>query len=34
MMSTASALVALRRNRRELAWLLALPLLYLLPAPA
>ncbi len=32
MMSTAFALVALRRNRRELAWLLALPLLYLLPS--
>jgi apolipoprotein N-acyltransferase len=32
MMSTALALVALRRKRRELLWLLALPLLYLLPA--
>jgi len=32
MMSTGLALVALRRKRRELAWLLALPLLYLLPA--
>ncbi len=30
-MSTALALVALRRRRRELAWLLVLPLLYLLP---
>jgi len=29
--STALALVALRRRRVELAWLLALPLLYLLP---
>jgi len=32
MMSTALALVALRRKRRELLWLLALPLLYLLPS--
>jgi apolipoprotein N-acyltransferase len=31
MMSAALALVILRRSRRELAWLLALPLLYLLP---
>jgi apolipoprotein N-acyltransferase len=30
-MSTALALVALRRRRVEVAWLLALPLLYLLP---
>ena len=31
MLSTGLALVALRRRRRELVWLLALPLLYLLP---
>jgi apolipoprotein N-acyltransferase len=37
MMSVAVALLLLRRPRREIAWLLALPLLYLLPdlpAPA
>ncbi len=32
MMNAAVALVALRRRRREIAWLLALPLLYLLPS--
>jgi len=32
MTSAALALAALRRRRRELAWLLVLPLLYLLPA--
>jgi apolipoprotein N-acyltransferase len=32
MMCTALALVILRRKRRELLWLLSLPLLYLLPA--
>jgi apolipoprotein N-acyltransferase len=32
MMNAALALVALRRSRRELLWLLPLPLLYLLPA--
>jgi apolipoprotein N-acyltransferase len=31
MLSAALALVALRRRRREMAWVLALPLLYLLP---
>ena len=31
MLSAALALAALRRRRREMAWLLALPLLYLLP---
>ena len=32
MLSTGLALVALRRRRRELGWLMALPLLYLLPS--
>ena len=32
MLATALALALLRRPRRELAWLLALPLLFLLPA--
>ena len=31
MMNTAAALVILRRSRRELAWLLVVPLLYALP---
>lgn len=34
MIGCAAALVALRRPRRELAWLLLLPFVYLLPAPA
>jgi len=34
MLGCAVALVVLQRPRRELAWLLILPLIYLLPAPA
>ncbi len=34
MTACAIALVVMRRPRRELAWLLILPLIYLLPAPA
>jgi apolipoprotein N-acyltransferase len=34
MLACAVALIAIRRSRRELAWLLILPLIYLLPQPA
>lgn len=34
MIACAVALIAMRRSRRELAWLLTLPCIYLLPKPA
>lgn len=33
MIACAAALIVMRRSRRELAWLLVLPLVYLLPSP-